>query len=234
MGSKGVFEEETCFEVECDVATKETVRQLLKSGVARIDNSYKNFHVRGMHYINLQRNNELTVKLYLIDPSSIEFACDKYLVSPHDHGYDFKTIVLRGWMRNITFEENDIDMSVTNNKGVGFESWNEFEYFSPLSQKNKERSTVAEHRGLRWLREASNTLIPTGGSYALSHRQVHTITVATNQPTLLLLFQKRDAGKNSTKLYLRTKELSATDGTYQRFTEEEFQVVLETIDRLLL
>ena len=183
--------------------------------------TFKNFHVPGMHYINLQRSEDLTVKLYITDPQYLKPVCKNYLVSPHDHKYNFKTIVLSGWMRNITFEQDD--------NGT---QWNTFKYYSPLCKKNKDNDVPVVSMGTTKMVEASNTLIPAQGSYMLSHRQVHTIALPDNKPALLLLFQKRDEGKEFTSLFLEG-ELNTDQNTYEKFTNEEFEDVINMVRNLL-
>lgn len=64
-----------------------------------------NHHAAGLDYYCLFRSDKLTVKLYQIRdylPANGEHG---WLVNPHNHRYFFRTVVLKGEVRNLVFSE---------------------------------------------------------------------------------------------------------------------------------
>lgn len=85
------------------------MESLLEKGDYDVDNSFENFHARGVYYVCLLRSPKLTIKLYHFVPEELEPLIDKWgrhiLVNPHTHRYDFQTLVLEGGMTNITYSD---------------------------------------------------------------------------------------------------------------------------------
>ena len=248
----------SCFNLEYSQVLYE-VKKILSEKRALNKYSFKNFHAYGMHYINLYYSPTLISKLYYIPrPQEVRIACPSlhYLVSPHDHSYNFKTIVLKGRMRNITFEKcSKADFSSPFSSWTNYtrensttKLWDHYIYHSPLTTIKKEReeekkreSSPLEFKEQMYMREACNTLISDKGSYTLSHSQIHTIQVTNfgekeEEPTLLFLFQKTDLPekKGNSNLFLEAGNTTLNqEGMYQKFTEAEFTQVCSSISSLL-
>lgn len=71
------------------------------------ENSYFNYHTQGLHYLNLSRGAEITLKLYYI-PETVN-RNEGFLVLPHNHRYNFQTFVLKGMLYHYRFEKIALD-----------------------------------------------------------------------------------------------------------------------------
>lgn len=58
-----------------------------------IQNSYRDFHAKGLDYVCLKRTPDHTVKVYFLDGDVSKVP---EVVNPHDHRYAFETTVLSG------------------------------------------------------------------------------------------------------------------------------------------
>jgi hypothetical protein len=166
-----------------------------------LKNSFKNFHAVGLNYICLHRSNYLTVKLYITEPG-VAHIDGQFLVNPHDHGYNFETHVLRGWMTNICFREKPL---MVPDSGL---RWHRFNYFSPLRGGDgfKLRHDCQ-------LECESYKILQEGDSYYLTTEQIHTIQVAANERTVLLLLQYRDdPNKPFTRFFSRSDSAPSVEG----------------------
>lgn len=65
-----------------------------------------NHHAKGLDYYCLFRSEKLTLKIYHIHNYVPANAEHRWLVNPHNHRYFFRTVVLRGKVRNIVFSES--------------------------------------------------------------------------------------------------------------------------------
>lgn len=166
------------------------------------DHSFLNYHAPGMDYLCLHRSDDLTVKIYFIDPSRLQTCGVRdYLVSPHDHAYSFDTVVLRGHVTNVNFAASP---SVPGSRYDPIVT-NEWRY------RASDRHFEQTHRVNLW--ETSRDYLNVGEAYHLSSTAVHTIVVPGGLPTALLLFQQRDV-KTETRFFgLDAPDL---DGLYQR------------------
>lgn len=63
-----------------------------------------NHHVNGMHYLCLNRTNDLTLKIYYC--SDVGNPNSGYLVHPHNHRYEFDSTVLKGELQHLRFQES--------------------------------------------------------------------------------------------------------------------------------
>ena len=61
-----------------------------------VEESYKDYHVRGFNSIILSRSNTLTLRLYVCKPGDTELNPDNDEILVHNHGFDFQTQVLTG------------------------------------------------------------------------------------------------------------------------------------------
>ena len=169
-----------------------------------IENSYKDYHVRGFDYICLKRTPELTMKLYFFDGDVSQLP---EVVSPHDHRYDFKTRCLAGKVENTCFQAA---------KRMGLH-YNAFEYMTPLNG------------GDGFTRKSEVRLLPVqrdvygpGEAYEMAHDQIHTIKLrAANTILLLTQYEDKVALNAPTMTYSRDDKLPALSGLYNRFTPDQ-------------
>lgn len=178
-----------------------------------LENSYRNFHAKGLEYICLRRHPALTEKIYIFDGDVSKLP---EVVNPHDHRYNFDTQVLAGAMENINYRR------MASNDPFPCTLFQEFEYMTPLNGG----------KGFVWkkpttLRVASRQSIAKGESYALSSSCIHTIRMLENE-TVLLLRQYSDVVPLAwpTTTFTLDREPPSLDGLYERWTEADL------IDRL--
>lgn len=65
-----------------------------------LDQSYKNFHAKGLDYLCLKRTPEHTIKVYFFDGDA-DLSALPEIVMPHDHRYAFDTTVVAGAASNL-------------------------------------------------------------------------------------------------------------------------------------
>ena len=164
-----------------------------------LNNSYKNYHTKGLHYLCLKRSEKLTEKLYFI---SQEAAC-RHLVVLHDHRYDFYSRVLVGRCMNILFEEGS--------DGI---KYNEFVYDTPLN------------KGAGFLRKGETSLAvesmddyQPGEYWTQLAEEIHTIQCDRN--TILYQRQYEDRIVGPTRAFSEKNELPSLAGLYQPMTEDD-------------
>ncbi len=183
------------------------------------NNSYKNFHAKGVDYICLKRTPTLTTKVYLFNGDVSTFP---EVVNPHNHRYPFQTRVLHGkiynknYVRSDGFQPNDCLLQ-------------EFEWRTPLNGG----------KGFSWkqesfLKEENQELILNGANYFLSPEKIHTIQILENE-TALLLHQYEDviAIDAPTFTFTTKKEPPSLDGLYEKFSMDELKNRLKIVEKLL-
>lgn len=67
-----------------------------------LDQSYRNFHAKGLDYLCLKRTPGHTVKVYFFDGDA-DLSALPEIVMPHDHRYDFETVCIAGEVANKEF-----------------------------------------------------------------------------------------------------------------------------------
>jgi hypothetical protein len=172
-------------------------------------NSFKNFHAKGLDYICLVRSDKLTIKYYFFDGDHTKLP---EVVNPHDHRYLFYSRCLAGKVLDRTFTR----------VRHGGKPYNEFAWDTPLNGGN----------GFTFLRESfldvqrSVTIGRKSGLWT-PHNAIHTIEIKEDQ-SILRLYQYKDALPIGTPTSLFTKHDAAPDtsGLYEKFTIDEI------IDRL--
>lgn len=203
--------------MHCEGLTQERLDEI-------IDNSFKNFHVKGFDYICVQRSSELTQKYYFFDGDISHLP---EVVSPHDHRYNFSTQVIVGTMSNSVYGELPID-SKTN--GIVYQ---EFEWNTPLNGGD----------GFSWNRETrlfereriayGKDHITDGHTYWMGAKGLHTIRMHSDQ-CIIKLNQFEDVIPVGvpTKTFMLTTEAPSLDGLYERFTYDEVIARIRTLTEL--
>lgn len=173
-----------------------------------VENSYRNFHAKGLDYICLRRSPELTLKLYFLDGDVSKLP---EVVNPHDHRYSFRTTVLVGGLIDYAFEkcaETDPEAN----------AYQVHEWLTPLNGGD----------GFKWIGEThmrtqETARIPVGGSLNRHYETIHTIKPIADQTCLLLeQFEDRVPLDQPTHTLSLTGEPSPdTHGLYDRFTPDQ-------------
>lgn len=168
-----------------------------------LENSYKNFHVKGFDYICLRRAPEHTQKVYFFDGNVSHLP---EVVNPHDHRYDFNTTVLCGHMSNSHYRFD-------NNGQV----YQQFEWNTPLNGGD----------GFHWKKETKlfetvRHFYKPKDSYFMKAEEFHTIRMH-KEGTVILLDQYEDCvpvGK-PTLTFMGDKKAPDMNGLYERFNADE-------------
>lgn len=180
-----------------------------------IENSYKDFHAKGLDYICLSRSPEKTRKVYFLNGDVTKVP---EVINPHDHRYNFETTVLAGEMSDHVYLPDEhgmpyqvFDYMTPLNGGNGFTYQGEI----PLTKDRIERRCVGE-----FLRRSASTL--------------HTIQMHRDQ-TVLLLTQYADIipiDRPTTCFVRKGEPKPDTSGLYTKFTADEVLQRIDVITRL--
>lgn len=185
-----------------------------------IANSYKNFHTKGLDYICLMRSSKLTRKVYFFDGDVSKLP---EVVNPHDHRYDFNTVVLAGEMSNSLYTPSSITTDPM---------YNMFEWRTPLNGG----AGFTFKREMR-LRETTRHMYSSVGrqEYYMLADEFHTIRMHSDQ-ALLLLDQYEDVVPIDapTTTFMKEKQAPSLDGLYERFTEDEILKRLKVLAKYKL
>lgn len=166
-----------------------------------------NHHTPGLNYLNLQRSDKFTLKLYLLEPNNNHNS--GFLVHPHTHRYEFNTVVLAGCVENVVLKELGNKVPP---KGKRDFPMIRHEY-SPEGVSGKPLGT--------WLYETDESgIYESGQSYYLNTDQIHTLRTS-NRPTLLCLSQFADLAEKSSLYLPPGYELGAPTGRIPTLEETE-------------
>lgn len=180
---------------------------------AMLENSFKDYHVKGFDYLCLKRSPELTQKVYFFDGIAEELP---EVVCPHDHRYSFTTRVLAGSVMNFKYSPHDDG-----------EVMQRFHYRTPLNGGN----------GFTWMAEQRLKMFSWNGylagatPYRMGFEEIHTIR--TTATTVLFLQQYADVPVQHTTTWTRDKEPINLSGMYNRFTADEIIARLKQLESLL-
>lgn len=131
-------------------------------------NSYTNFHVKGLSYLNLLRTARLTVKLYTLN--HVQLNAQGYLVHPHTHGYSFSHRTMVGNITNHRF-------AVTDRNG-----WMMYAFMTPLNGGSGLSKMLP-----CGLIETIKDFCRPRQSYYLDHKDIHTISTTSDYAAALLI-----------------------------------------------
>lgn len=188
---------------------------MIKFDESMLENSFKDYHVKGFDYICLSRTPELTRKVYFFDGITEELP---EVVAPHDHRYAFFTHVLAGSVINFKYKPSDDEDA---------EVMQRFHYRTPLNGGN----------GFTWMAEQKMKMFSWSGylrgapPYNMGAHEIHTIRTKPN--TILLLEQGRDDAVEHTTTWTRSKEPINLSGLYNKFTADELIRRLNQLEGLL-
>ncbi|CAM3841835.1 hypothetical protein G6L26_009665 [Agrobacterium radiobacter] len=168
-----------------------------------IDNSFKNFHAKGLDYICLKRTPEHTRKAYFLNGDVTKLPD---VVNPHDHRYHFDTTVICGTMSNSEYIESSYG-SV----------YQQFEWRTPLNGGD----------GFTWKRETKlfeiqRTGYRPGEQYRMKADEFHTIRMHSDQ-VIIILDQYEDVVPvdQPTLTFMQSDKAPDLNGLYERFTADD-------------
>ncbi len=178
---------------------------------SRIDdiqaNSYRDFHARGLDYLCIRRDLELTLKVYFFDGDASKIG---EVVNPHDHRYHFESRVLAGEVENVIYSE-------TNEPAEHFDL---FHYTTPLNGSTQP--------GFKYLRTAQLKRDRTdnhqaGAVWDSRSAAIHTLSIR-KPGTVLFLRQYVDVlpiGTPTRTFVPADRGAPSLQGLYRRFTRDE-------------
>lgn len=178
-----------------------------------LENSYRDFHAKGIDYLCLKRDNALTLKVYFFDG---DYSGGHEVVNPHDHRYNFDTVVLDGAVANCTYEKKYSDLG-------GPLTYNEFLYYTPLNG-----GVGFLHNGYVRLGAVTQTEYSKGDRWHSPASDIHTLLVR-KPGTVLFLRQYEDIVSGPTLTYVPASTFPSRkgdappklDGLYSRFTVDQ-------------
>lgn len=165
-------------------------------------------HTVGLDYLNLQRSDKFTLKLYLLAPNTNNNS--GFLVHPHTHRYEFNTVVLAGRVENVVFVDpgnKSIPGDLLNFPMVRHE-------YSPEGISGKPKGTWLCHQ------IDDSGVYNAGEAYYLKTDQIHTLRTS-KWPTLLCLSQFADLAEKSSLYLPPGYELGAPTGRIPTVSEAE-------------
>lgn len=143
------------------------------------EHSFRNYHALGLHYLNLVRTPQLTVKLYVFD--NVQNNECGYVVWPHNHRYSFSHYTLFGSVTNHVF-------------GAGeYGNWSRYRYNSEDGALDFQEKCL--------LSRQSMTLVVAGGFYSLEPHEIHTISVGDGLSAAVLWQHTDCEGVTETDMY---------------------------------
>jgi len=183
-----------------------------------IENSFKNFHVKGFDYLCIHRSEQLTIKVYMMDGDASKMT---EVVNPHDHRYLFTTTVLAGEMIDHRYELSDDG-----------DLYNAFDYLTPLNGGNG-----FTFRGEERLKKTDSLILDENQDLMTLHFDLHTIGFKSDQ-TVIMLNQFRDTVPIDVPTSCWSPVGSPepnnnNSGLYEKFTADEIIAKLVTIEGLM-
>lgn len=183
-------------------------------------NSFRNFHAKGLDYLCLQRSPDLTRKVYFFEGN---LSALPEIVMPHDHRYNFQTVVLSGCVSNRLFMPTE----ATDPAGKAYER---FDYITPLNGGD----------GFTWLKtdhliQFSEKTYHRDRSYGSAASDIHTLQIRSDQ-TVIMLDQYADLapiGVPTRAWRLGGKEPPNLSGLYEEMTFDDVIGRLEVVAQLL-
>ena len=169
-----------------------------------IKNSFRDYHVRGFDYLCLKRSETETLKLYFFDGDVSKMP---EVVNPHDHRYDFVTWVVAGTSQNMKYRE-----AKNPNEGIVFQR---FAYETPLLGGHG-----FTHIGETRLIESERKTYRSGYTYAMTHREIHTIRLLESETVLALVQFEDRVIDRPTLTFCQDSEPPPLSGLYSRFTPD--------------
>jgi hypothetical protein len=171
--------------------------------------AYRDYHVPGFNSIILSQSPTLTLRLYVCKPGETALRPDNDQVLVHNHGFDFQTQVLLGYMENAVYE-------VPPAQAAQAESWYQYTYESALLRDDHTMR-------LQFLGQVPFVMcrlerVAAGQSYALRHPELHRIFVPSDRLVAMLFWQHRRV-KQTPLIFSRVPqpEIFPTQHLYNRF-----------------
>lgn len=142
-----------------------------------LENSFRNFHARGLDYLCLKRTADHTVKVYFFDGDA-DLSALPEIVMPHDHRYDFTTQVVAGSAANME-QSRCADFA-------GADAYHAFDWNTPLNGGDG-----FSYRGVEFLTQPSRVDYLPGQAWGSRAIAIHALRIL-RAGTILVLHQGPD------------------------------------------
>lgn len=169
------------------------------------ENSFKNFHCKGLHYLCIERDPQVTKKVYFFEG---DVAALPEVVSPHNHRYNFNTVVRSGKM-------------IDRRYAVGGDSAESFDLFNWRTPLNGGKGFEWESEIMLSVSETA-TLFPGSGTYPTEFSDIHTIQIIAPETVIeITQFHDEMPITHPSQTFIKGKQPPALNGLYEKFTMDE-------------
>jgi hypothetical protein len=172
-----------------------------------VESSFINFHAKGLDYICLQRSDFFTEKIYFFD-NKISQAPE--VVHPHNHRYDFLSIVMAGVVQNKIYHLAPAD-------AFGATIYQKFLWYTPLNG-----GSGFEYQTPAGLVLDEQPIYADGSAWRSKAKDIHTLQIH-KEGTIMRLVQCQDeyCVDIPTSTYCLDKEPPSLTGLYEKPTADQ-------------
>lgn len=182
-----------------------------------VDNSYRDFHAKGLDYLCLHRSPELTLKAYFF-AEGMESQKVGEVINPHDHRYDFLTQCFSGVIENQWYRTPPCWDGVSIGDECG-PTYDVYEYRTPLLGGSRVGFEYVDRIPLQRYRIGQ---YPRGADYFMYADQFHTIRVVESETCIVLAqYEDRVHPDLPTYTFTRANEPPDLAGLYSGFTADQ-------------
>lgn len=170
-------------------------------------NSYRDLHVKGLDYLCLHRDPQLTLKAYFFEDGIQDVS---EVVNPHNHRYDFWTECITGIVRNKWYVEGAVATRPA-------KRYSTFNWHTPLNGGNG-----FEYVGETRLSRTSQYTAAAGERYFMHYDELHTIQILKPKTCIVLAqYADRVPLDIPTRTWCGALEAPPLNGLYNRFTADQ-------------
>jgi len=178
--------------------------------------SFFDYHAKGLHYLSLGMSSDGNrMKLYFFDKAATG---GSNVVCPHDHVYDFDTIVFTGEAEDEWFEETSVD-------DQNGDRHTKFSFDSPI-RGGKNGFQFVEEVGLRSL---GTSRAVAGRGWSTPGDAVHTLRI--RRPETVLIMRQKPDDKESSFTFTpgSDREPPSLSGLYRKPSATEYKRLMRKI-----
>lgn len=188
-----------------------------------LDNSYKDFHAKGIDYLCLHRDPGLTLKAYFFESGAQDAG---EVVNPHDHRYDFNTQCISGVIRNKWYRDPPCFDGESHKCG---DMYNAFAWHTPLLG-----GSGFSRAGAWPLQEYKFTDFHPGRGYFMAAEEFHTIQVMQPETVIVLAqYEDKVPPNQPTFMFAKSSEPPDLSGLYNKFTADQAVKRIDLLQELL-
>jgi hypothetical protein len=184
-----------------------------------LENSYKDFHTKGLDYISLQIFDYGRVKAYFFEDGMQDLS---EVVNPHDHRYNFTTECITGLIRNKWYSKKPHHLRPGR-------LYTQYNWDTPLNGGN---GFSGGHQVMLW-GDGAYTAGP-GCQYGMLWNEFHTIQVLKPE-TCIVLIQYGDKVPvgTPTRTFCADHEPPKINDLYNKFTSDQVMKRINLLKELV-